>query len=70
MIIIERIVILMLILVVLYLVLANSSGFNSVMGGLGKFNIASLLTLQGRDCINAFGVKIGCESTGVDVIFD
>lgn len=70
MIIFERIIVLMLILVALYLVLGNSAGFNSAISGLGKFNIASLLTLQGRDCINAFGVKIGCESTDVDVIFN
>lgn len=69
---IERVIILMLVLVVLYLLLANTNGFNSVVTALGKVNLSTLGVLQGRGCIDALGVKIGCAgpSTDVDVIFD
>lgn len=58
---VEKIIGIMLSLVALYLVLANSSAFNSIMSGLGKFNIATLGVLQGRK-VDAYGVTLGGNS--------
>ena len=71
---IEKVVGLMLLLVALYLVLANSGAFNSILKGLSAFNVAILGTLQGRYVEGVGGVKVGGNSidnasaglTGVD----
>lgn len=58
---VEKVIGVMLTLVALYLVLANSSAFNSIMTALGKFNIATLGVLQGRK-VEAYGVTLGGNS--------
>ncbi len=59
---IERVLIAMLVLVGIYLFLANSSASNKIFTSLGKVGIATFGVLQGRDVSGLGGVSITTPS--------